>query len=162
VTSDWHLEKAMSTALSSTKAQHFMVHRHHCITCSCFVFATPFAKCSLARQAVCFCILRVQYVCLKSTTANEQQRSLPFDFLPTHSALLGFSGRRSSKLVSVIVSAFTASFVQSWSLFFPDQTVKSLPIFDRRTICYPTDAILRDYLSWRQADTHINNQVCVV
>lgn len=69
------------------------------------------------------------------------------------------SGRRSAKLVSVIVSAFTASFVQSWSLFFPDQALKSLPIFDGRTVCYPTDAILRDYLSWRQADTHINNQV---
>ena len=23
---------------------------------------------------------------------------------------------------------------------------------------YPTDAILRDYLKWRQVDTHINNQ----
>lgn len=69
------------------------------------------------------------------------------------------SGRRSSKLISVIVSAFTASFVQSWATFFPNQTLLALPIFDGRTICYPTDAIVRDYLSWRQADTHINNQV---
>ena len=25
-------------------------------------------------------------------------------------------------------------------------------------VCYPSDASLRDYLSWRQADCHINNQ----
>ncbi len=25
-------------------------------------------------------------------------------------------------------------------------------------MCYPSDASLRDYLSWRQADCHINNQ----
>ncbi|KAL0055109.1 hypothetical protein WJX82_007102 [Trebouxia sp. C0006] len=67
-------------------------------------------------------------------------------------------GRRSAKLISVIVSAFTASFVQCWSRFFPDLPLKSLPIFDGRTVCYPNDAVLRDYLSWRQADTHINNQ----
>ena len=68
------------------------------------------------------------------------------------------AGRRSAKLISVIVSAFTASFVQSWSLFFPTQSLQTLPIFDARTVCYPSDAIMRDYLSWRQADTHINNQ----
>lgn len=67
-------------------------------------------------------------------------------------------GRRSAKLVSVIVSAFTASFVQSWTLFFPEQPLLSLPIFDGRAVCYPTDAILRDYLAWRQTDTHVNNQ----
>lgn len=70
-------------------------------------------------------------------------------------------GRRSAKLISVIVSAFTASFVQSWGLFFPNQSLQSLPIFDARSVCYPSDALLRDYLSWRQADTHINNQVSV-
>jgi tRNA(His) guanylyltransferase len=30
-------------------------------------------------------------------------------------------------------------------------------MFDGRVICYPTDEILKDYLSWRQADCHINN-----
>ena len=54
----------------------------------------------------------------------------------------------------------TASFVQSWTTFFPNQPLLALPIFDGRTICYPTDAVVRDYPSWRQADTHINNQVC--
>lgn len=31
-------------------------------------------------------------------------------------------------------------------------------MFDGRAVCYPTDRNLRDYLSWRQADTHINCQ----
>ena len=29
--------------------------------------------------------------------------------------------------------------------------------FDARTVSYPTNQNLRDYLSWRQADCHINN-----
>jgi tRNA(His) 5'-end guanylyltransferase len=33
------------------------------------------------------------------------------------------------------------------------------PVFDGRAVCYPNFAVLRDYLSWRQADAHINNQV---
>ncbi|KAH9554068.1 hypothetical protein CY35_08G045500 [Sphagnum magellanicum] len=30
--------------------------------------------------------------------------------------------------------------------------------FDGRAVCYPSESILRDYLSWRQVDCHINNQ----
>eukprot|EP00041_Stephanoeca_diplocostata_P037286 m.1402100 g.1402100 ORF g.1402100 m.1402100 type:complete len:156 (-) comp25009_c0_seq36:891-1358(-) len=29
--------------------------------------------------------------------------------------------------------------------------------FDGRVVCYPSRKNIRDYLSWRQADTHINN-----
>jgi tRNA(His) guanylyltransferase len=32
------------------------------------------------------------------------------------------------------------------------------PMFDGRAVLYPSEAVLRDYLSWRQVDTHINNQ----
>lgn len=42
-----------------------------------------------------------------------------------------------------------------------EQALQYTPVFDGRAVCYPTVAILRDYLSWRQADTHINNQVCM-
>lgn len=35
--------------------------------------------------------------------------------------------------------------------------MKYLPTFDARCISYPSDMNLRDYLSWRQADCHINN-----
>ncbi|XP_023159326.1 probable tRNA(His) guanylyltransferase, partial [Ceratitis capitata] len=31
------------------------------------------------------------------------------------------------------------------------------PCFDGRIVLYPSDQNLRDYLSWRQADVHINN-----
>jgi len=32
-----------------------------------------------------------------------------------------------------------------------------MPSFDGRAIAYPKLRILKDYLSWRQADCHINN-----
>lgn len=32
-----------------------------------------------------------------------------------------------------------------------------LPIFDARCVAYPEYNNIRDYLSWRQADCHINN-----
>ena len=32
-------------------------------------------------------------------------------------------------------------------------------MFDGRAVCYPDTPTLRDYLTWRQVDTHINNQV---
>ncbi|KAK9863407.1 hypothetical protein WJX84_003746 [Apatococcus fuscideae] len=67
-------------------------------------------------------------------------------------------GRRKSKLISLIVSCFTAHYIHSWGSFFPTKQLQHLPIFDGRAVCYPSDRTLRDYLSWRQADTHINNQ----
>lgn len=69
------------------------------------------------------------------------------------------AGRRASKLVSLVASCFTGSYVRFWANFLPDTELQRTPIFDGRAICYPTDTILRDYLAWRQADTHINNQV---
>ena len=61
--------------------------------------------------------------------------------------------------MSLVTSCFTGSYVRFWGDFFPDTQLQWTPMFDGRAICYPTDAILRDYLAWRQADTHINNQV---
>lgn len=69
------------------------------------------------------------------------------------------AGRRSSKLVSLVTSCFTANYVRQWPEYFPSTPLQCTPIFDGRAVCYPSDEILRDYLSWRQADTHINNQV---
>jgi hypothetical protein len=40
-----------------------------------------------------------------------------------------------------------------------DQPLAYSPVFDGRAVSYPSLAVLRDYLSWRQADAHINNQV---
>ena len=69
------------------------------------------------------------------------------------------AGRRASKLLSLVTSCFTSSYVRFWAQFFPETELRRTPMFDGRAVCYPTDAILRDYLAWRQADTHINNQV---
>ncbi|KFY10849.1 hypothetical protein V492_04812 [Pseudogymnoascus sp. VKM F-4246] len=66
--------------------------------------------------------------------------------------------RRSSKLVTTIVSMFTAYYVHLWPSFFPDSPLTfPLPGFDGRAVQYPTVQNLRDYMSWRQVDCHINN-----
>jgi len=66
-------------------------------------------------------------------------------------------GRRSSKIVTAICSLFTSAFVMNWKTFFPDLEIRYPPSFDGRAICYPSDQNLRDYISWRQVDCHINN-----
>jgi tRNA(His) guanylyltransferase len=66
-------------------------------------------------------------------------------------------GRRAEKIVSCIVSCFSSSFALNFTEFFKDQKLQTVPMFDGRCICYPTDQNLRDYLSWRQADCHVNN-----
>lgn len=85
--------------------------------------------------------------------------------------------RRKAKISSTVVSTFTAAYVHLWSSYFtsektakagnatevPDHdettllSIDHLPTFDARAICYPSVQNLRDYLSWRQADCHINN-----
>ena len=66
--------------------------------------------------------------------------------------------RRASKLATTVATTFTAEYCLQWSTFFPDQPLtRPYPTFDGRCVCYPKRKILRDYLSWRQADCHINN-----
>ncbi|KAI1766638.1 tRNA guanylyltransferase [Hypoxylon sp. FL1150] len=66
--------------------------------------------------------------------------------------------RRSSKIVSTIVSTFTAYYIYLWPTHFQDQPLSlPLPSFDGRAVCYPSVQNLRDYMSWRQVDCHINN-----
>lgn len=67
--------------------------------------------------------------------------------------------RRASKLVSTVVSTFTAEYCMQWPRFFGTDAVleRPWPTFDGRAVAYPKVRILRDYLSWRQADCHINN-----
>ncbi|XP_070541540.1 probable tRNA(His) guanylyltransferase isoform X2 [Ptychodera flava] len=65
--------------------------------------------------------------------------------------------RRASKLMTNIVSQFASCFVFNWSKFFRGKELKYPPAFDCRVVLYPTNQNLRDYLSWRQADCHINN-----
>jgi tRNA(His) guanylyltransferase len=67
--------------------------------------------------------------------------------------------RRESKIVTLITSMFTAYYIHLWPTYFPDAGALSppLPSFDGRAVTYPTTKNLRDYISWRQVDAHINN-----
>lgn len=65
--------------------------------------------------------------------------------------------RRSAKIMTNLNSLFTSAYVYHWSKFFPTKSLKYPPCFDARVVLYPTDQNLRDYLSWRQADVHVNN-----
>eukprot|EP00882_Tetradesmus_deserticola_P031290 GHRQ01035377.1.p1 GENE.GHRQ01035377.1~~GHRQ01035377.1.p1 ORF type:complete len:112 (+),score=28.07 GHRQ01035377.1:248-583(+) len=69
------------------------------------------------------------------------------------------AGRRASKITSTITSCFTGNYVRLWPEFLPGTPLRCTPVFDGRAVCYPSLRVLRDYLAWRQADTHINNQV---
>ncbi len=69
--------------------------------------------------------------------------------------------RRESKLISTFSSTITAYYIKLWNEFFINENEKleinKLPTFDARAVLYPTIQNLKDYLSWRQADCHINN-----
>ncbi|KAH0565802.1 DNA-directed RNA polymerase II subunit rpb1 [Trichoglossum hirsutum] len=66
--------------------------------------------------------------------------------------------RRASKLVTTVVSTFTSYYVHLWPSFFPENPLSPpLPSFDGRAVQYPSTQNLRDYMSWRQVDCHINN-----
>ncbi|RIB26085.1 tRNAHis guanylyltransferase-domain-containing protein [Gigaspora rosea] len=65
--------------------------------------------------------------------------------------------RRETKIVSTTVSLFTSNYVFNWNKYFPDKELLYPPSFDGRVVQYPDDNNLRDYLSWRQTDCHINN-----
>ncbi|KAL3471992.1 Thg1 C terminal domain-containing protein [Aspergillus californicus] len=67
--------------------------------------------------------------------------------------------RRSAKLVTTVVSTFTAHYIYQWGNYFTDTPLQPplLPSFDGRAVLYPTVRNLRDYMSWRQVDCHINN-----
>uniref|UniRef100_A0A8C0HKE1 Probable tRNA(His) guanylyltransferase n=2 Tax=Accipitrinae TaxID=8955 RepID=A0A8C0HKE1_9AVES len=65
--------------------------------------------------------------------------------------------RRASKFVTHVVSQFASSYVFYWKDYFKDQQLMYPPGFDGRIVLYPSNQNLKDYLSWRQADCHINN-----
>ncbi|CAA7409960.1 unnamed protein product [Spirodela intermedia] len=69
-----------------------------------------------------------------------------------------FCERQESQILSQSVSFFTSVYVMKWGEFFPTQELTYPPAFDGRVICYPRVKLVRDYLKWRQADCHVNNQ----
>ncbi|KAF8243785.1 putative tRNAHis guanylyltransferase [Wilcoxina mikolae CBS 423.85] len=70
----------------------------------------------------------------------------------------GANGGVCSKIVTTITSTFTAYYIHLWPTCFPNTPlVPPLPSFDGRAVLYPSTQNLRDYISWRQVDAHINN-----
>lgn len=65
--------------------------------------------------------------------------------------------RRASKIASYVNSLFSSSYVFYWNDYLPGEKLTYPPMFDARVILLPSDQNLRDYLSWRQADVHVNN-----
>ncbi|KAL2051451.1 hypothetical protein ABVK25_008318 [Lepraria finkii] len=66
--------------------------------------------------------------------------------------------RRESKIATTVVSTFTAYYLHLWSTFVPSKPLTPpLPSFDGRVVLYPSTQTIRDYMSWRQVDCHINN-----
>ncbi|ETS63616.1 hypothetical protein PaG_01915 [Moesziomyces aphidis] len=92
---------------------------------------------------------------LKGQVALAFGESDEYSFLLRKSTTL--YSRRNSKITTHIVSLFTSAYVWNWSKFFPNQPLLHPPSFDGRMVVYPNEQVVRDYFSWRQADTHINN-----
>ena len=65
--------------------------------------------------------------------------------------------RRKFKLLTNVLSLFSSAYVFHWKAHFPCTEMKYPPSFDGRVVLYPSLENLRDYMSWRQADCHINN-----
>jgi tRNA(His) guanylyltransferase len=66
-------------------------------------------------------------------------------------------GRRREKILSTVVSLFSAAFVGAWGEHFGGAPLPAVPAFDGRVVVYPGVREVRDYFSWRQADCHVNN-----
>lgn len=64
--------------------------------------------------------------------------------------------RKRDTILSSMVSAFTGAFVCLWKKYFPDTKLQYPPSFDARAVLYSHFKVIRDYLSWRQADSYIN------
>lgn len=59
----------------------------------------------------------------------------------------------SSKINSAVASIFTATYLFYWPTCFPNTPLKYPPTFDSRVVLYPGEKEVRDYFSWRQADS---------
>lgn len=63
-------------------------------------------------------------------------------------------GRRREKILTTVVSVFSAAFVRAVG----EEILRGeRPSFDGRVVVYPGEKEVRDYFAWRQADCHVNN-----
>ena len=64
--------------------------------------------------------------------------------------------RNRDLIISSIVSLFTCSFVLYWDKYFKNIKLQYPPSFDARAVLYANFGLIKDYLAWRQVDSHIN------
>lgn len=146
-TSGWPLGRATSTAL--------------CLpgTASCTVGWLAARWVAVAVEEHC-CLSCVAQGTQRFQGRDPSARGPPADRpMILFAAAAAAAGRRASKLVSLVASCFSASYVRFWAQHFPGTPLAATPMFDGRVVLYPSNHTLRDYLSWRQADTHVNNLV---
>lgn len=67
--------------------------------------------------------------------------------------------RRQAKILSMITSTFTSSYVFHWPEYLCDVPLKYPPSFDARVVLYPSSQEIRDYFSWRQADSGLSSRL---
>ncbi|KAL7780184.1 hypothetical protein CFE70_010206 [Pyrenophora teres f. teres 0-1] len=80
----------------------------------------------------------------------------PRPSVPPFRPLAGLGTCFGHLLTCMVVSSSTKTV--PYSIAEPDKPLTPpLPSFDGRAVLYPSDDNLRDYLSWRQVDCHINN-----
>ncbi|PWA94480.1 tRNAHis guanylyltransferase [Artemisia annua] len=97
------------------------------------------------RQVDCkLCVSRAVKNIIFTRRLNKTLKELPFDSC--------------SKLASAICSSFTDAYVSKWKEFFPIKELQYAPRFDGRAVGYKSYKLIRDYLSWRQVDCHVNNR----
>lgn len=90
-----------------------------------------------------------------SNLYSRRSRCVHWDWLDNDNALLTAFFFLDSKISSTVVSLFASNYVMHWAEYFGQDKLQYAPCFDSRTVCYPNDKVLRDYLSWRQADCKV-------
>ena len=61
-----------------------------------------------------------------------------------------------SKILSLIVSFFSSTYVTKWRAILPQKDLKCAPSFRARVICCASMEVLQAYLLWRQGECKLN------
>jgi tRNA(His) guanylyltransferase len=88
-------------------------------------------------------------------TAMEVQFKMYISFSFLFRKSTSIYGRRSSKILSTVVSLFTSAYIMNWHRYF-DTSLPNMdhpPSFDGRIVLYPSEKEVRDYFAWRQVDS---------
>jgi tRNA(His) guanylyltransferase len=92
---------------------------------------------------------RVHFNLRNEAPMAEEHYAISFLFKKSTSVC----NRRQAKILTTVVSQFSSSYVFNWDKNFPGVSLKYPPSFDGRIVLYPTGKVVRDYFSWRQADS---------